>query len=94
MFPLNLDFPELKDLQNLEISDWFGLGLKLGLSEGDLEVIRDDFHQNAKAQKREMFSRWLRTSATPSYKELIKALKQEGDISVADALEKKFGKNK
>eukprot|EP00731_Ephydatia_muelleri_P036947 Em0360g5a len=89
--PTSEDLPELKDLQNLEISDWFGLGLKLGLSEGDLEVIRDDFHQNTKAQKREMFSRWLRTSATPSYKELIKALKQEGDISVADALEKKFG---
>ena len=85
----------MKDLQNLEISDWFGLGLQLGLSEGDLKSIRDNFHQKTKAaQIREMFLCWLRTSATPSYKELIKALKQEGDIAVADALEKKFGKNK
>eukprot|EP00731_Ephydatia_muelleri_P029984 Em0021g507a len=84
------DIPELKDLQNLEISDWFGLGLQLGLSEDDLKVIRDDFHQKTKVQRREMFSRWLRTSATPSYEKLIEALKEEGDIAVADELEKKF----
>ena len=94
MFPINPDIPELKDLQNLEISDWFGLGLQLGLREDNLKVIRDDFRQNTKAQRREMFSFWLRTSAKPSYKELIKALKQEGDIAVAGELEEKFIEDK
>ena len=75
------------------MSDWVGLGLQLGLSDDQLKTIKNDNPGNTKAQRREMFSVWIRTSKA-SYEELIKALKKEEDLKIAAELEEKIGKKK
>ena len=85
--PVNKNRPELKDLQYLAVPDWEGLGLQLGLSEDQLKVIKADNPQNIRAQRREMFSSWLKTSPDPSYEELIRALRMDEDnFLLADEL--------
>ena len=78
--------PELKNLINLQVSDWYRLGLALGLNSYNLDVIEKDHRGDRESQKRKMFDHWLRTQRDASYEQLIKALHEVGDETVAACL--------
>ena len=85
--------PELKDLMNLQISDWNRLGLALKLNPHDLNIIEKDDHGNTRKQTLKMFELWLRTQPNVSYEQLINALREIGDETVASSLSMENGKH-
>ncbi|KAL5503331.1 hypothetical protein EMCRGX_G010260 [Ephydatia muelleri] len=89
---VNTNRPKLKDLQHLEISDWGGLGLDLGLSKDMIDIIKTE-NKEVQFQRREMFSCWLKTSNEPSYEILIRALRMSKDNVIAKELEEKYCRN-
>ena len=77
---------------HLQVSDWYRLGLALTLSSYDLDIIEKDFRGDTRKQTCKMFDLWLKTQPDASYQQLIKALCEVGDETVANSLRKKYGK--
>ena len=83
-------------IYNLPLADWHGVGIELGISESALKVIQKNNVGDVNAQKREMFSTWLRQDVKASYRKLVKVLTKpdlaepEGDSAqkLADTLGK------
>ena len=80
--------PELKDLDLLELVNWQGVGLQLGIKDYDLQKIELDY-QRHDDRKREMFRTWFRTSTTPNYPDLLKALEAVGEKRAVQQLQNK-----
>ena len=76
---------------NLRVSDWNRLGLALELDSYDLDLIEKDNPGDRRKQTHKMFQLWLKTRDA-SYEQLIKALHEVGDETVASFLCKKYGK--
>ena len=64
----------MKELLSLvSTSRWYELGLQLGLSDEQLEAIESE---NDRADyKRKMFKKWLASSGSPSWSDVVKALR-------------------
>ena len=77
---------------NLRVTDWNRLGLALELDSYDLDIIEQDYRGDRRKQTRKMFEHWLKTQPDASYEQLIKALHEVGDETVASFLCKKYGK--
>ena len=77
---------------HLQVSNWNRLGLALELDSYDLETIEKDNHGDRKQQALKMFQHWLNSKPDASYEQLIKALCEVGDKTVASSLCLKYGK--
>ena len=77
---------------HLRVSDWNRLGLALKLDSYELNIIEQDFRGNTRKQTLKMFELWLKTQTDASYEQLIKALHEVGDETVASSLCIKYGK--
>lgn len=90
---VNKSFPSLKELMNLPISEWYPLGIQLGLEDYRLRIIRNNnasLSDSCQQCTIDMFQKWLDSSAvTPSYEQLHEALVNCGMRTAADYLEKK-----
>ena len=84
--------PELKDLMHLHVSNWHRLGLALGLKSYKLDTIMRDHQGDTDSQICKMFEVWLRTQPDASYEQLINALCEVEDETVANFLCQKYGK--
>ena len=84
--------PGSKDLMHLKVSDWNRLGLALKLDPYDLNIIEQDFRGDTRKQSLKMFELWLKTQPDASYEQLIKALREVGDETVASSVYMKYGK--
>ena len=84
--------PQLSQLINIKVLDWYTLGLNLGINAYELDVIRDDNPRDNKACKRTMFRNWLRQDRDATFKKLILALEKMCEFNVASELRKKYGK--
>ena len=73
-------------------TQWFDIGLQLGLEESELNTIEYNNPRDLKACVRNMFSQWLRSTKEPSYQVVLEALIAAGDESAAQELCHKFGK--
>ena len=77
---------------HLQVSDWYRLGLGLKLDSYDLNMIEKDFRGDTRKQTLRMFELWLKAQPDGSYQQLIKALHEVGDETVASFLCKNYGK--
>ena len=77
---------------NLQVSDWYRLGLALKLDSYELDIIEKNFRGDTRKQTCKMFQYWLMAQPDASYVQLIKALCEVGDERVANSLCKKYGK--
>ena len=82
----------MKDLVLLQTSKWYNLGLQLGIEDKELDMIEENDRGDRDVCKRNMFKTWLRITPSPSYQQLVEALRKVGEISEADCLSKKYGK--
>ena len=78
--------PTITELNSIPIVDWFSLGLKLGINEYELNVMQTNDPKDNKACKRTMFSTWLRTDLKATFRKLIFALEEIGEVKVANDL--------
>ena len=83
--------PLLKDLDLLKVSDWYGVGLQLDVPQCDLDVIKEN-HHDEKRRKREMFILWLKITDKPSYIKLARALFLAEENNIAHKICKRYGK--
>ena len=84
--------PQLKDLVLIQTTEWYDLGLQLGIEDAKLEEIQSNNPKSVRTCRREMFRAWLRITPSPSYQQLVEALLALGEINEADWLHKKYGK--
>ena len=78
--------PILCDLSLLPVSNWYLLGLQLGVSADELDVIERNYPRDNRMCKVKMFGAWLRVDTSASYRKLAKALAAVGKRSIAEAL--------
>ena len=84
--------PTLRELSELPVVDcWYRLGIQLGVTEDNLDVIEQNYPRDAKMCRSKMFSTWLRSDSSAIYEKLIKALVLVGKQSLAGELCRKYG---
>ena len=68
--------PTLKELWDAldSIVDWYSLGVKLGLEDHQLRMIRRDYHGDNERCKYEILSHWLQSAKLPTWKPAADAL--------------------
>ena len=84
--------PDLKDLVVLPISDCFSLGDQLNIPRVKLLEIKNYFHHDPQTCKRKVFQCWLESTPQASYHQLVVALRNTADYSLAEELCKKYSK--
>ena len=72
--------PTLKELVKVNVNDWYDLGLQLDIADGDLQTIQRNWPQDQKGSKRDMFRTWLQNCPQASYRQLVQALVEVGDV--------------
>ena len=77
---------------HLKVGDWYRLGLSLNIKPYELGIINKDCMADTNGQTCKMLELWLRTQPQASYQQLIQALHEVGDGTVADSLCKECGK--
>ena len=82
----------MKDLVLIKVTEWYELGLQLGVKDAELEIIEKNNRGDLKACQRSMFRAWLRNTPNPSYQQLAEALMAVGEAKEADLLCKKYSK--
>ena len=61
--------PQMKDLILIKVTEWYELGLQMGVDDAELEEIEKN---NLRACRRKMFRAWLRITPSPFY-QLVEA---------------------
>ena len=84
--------PQQKDLVLVQTVEWYNIGLQLGVEDAELKVLQQNYPRDSEACKREMFSAWLKKTSSPSYQQLVEALRAVGENREANRLCKKYGK--
>ena len=70
-----------------DVPDWHTLGLKLGLTMGQLSGIHVTYHVYGVGRlKAEMFNVWLKSSPNASWTDLISALKSMNEHRITSEI--------
>ncbi len=74
---------------------WVDLGLQVGVSMDDLDVIRSNplvLHEGIRGFLREMLRQWLQEAKRPTLEDIVEALRQDvvGEERLASGLRKEF----
>ena len=78
--------PTLRDLSLLPMPNWYLLGLQLGVSGDDLDMIEKNYPRDNDLCKVKMFGAWLRMDTSATYRKLARALVTLGKRNIAEAL--------
>ena len=78
----------LQDLN--EVTDWFQLGLRLGIKHADLTIIERNHKDDTERCKEEMLAHWLRNFSNASRRMLVSALREIGHRNLAEQLQQKY----
>ena len=82
------DVSNLRDLlNNVKTTKWYHLGLELGISSDDLDIIQK---HEVEDRLRLMFQKWLQVSEDHSWRMVCNALRTIGENSLAAKLTDKF----
>ena len=78
--------PTLRDLSLLPVPNWYLLGLQLGVSADELDVIERNYPRDNHMCKVKMFAAWLRVDTSASYRKLARSLVIVGKRNLAEAM--------
>ena len=78
--------PTLRDLCLLPVPNWYLLGLQLGVSGDELDVIERNYPRDNHMCKAKMFAAWLRVDISATYERLARALVTVGKRNIAEAI--------
>ena len=76
----------LRDLCLLPVPNWYLLGLQLGVSADELDVIERNYPRDNHMCKVKMFAAWLRMDTSATYQKLARALVTVRKRNVAEEL--------
>ena len=86
LFPPQGGVPTLRDLSLLPVPNWYLLGLQLGVSGDELDMIERNYPRDNHMCKVKMFGTWLRVDTSPTYVKLARALVVVGNRTTAEAV--------
>lgn len=73
------------------VINWFSLGLNLNLEKHELDKIQlDHAHQGNDRQRLEMLDKWLRCTPCATWGDVVRALEQMGENSMAENIRHKY----
>ena len=72
--------------------EWYLLGLQLGISGDELDVIEMNYPRNNHMCKVKMFGVWLRVDTSATYRKLARALVSLGKRNIAEKICTEKGK--
>ena len=75
----------------MKVKGWYNLGLELDIEDNVLQTIERNHPQDQDGCKRDMFRAWLQKCPQASYRQLVQALVELGEVSEADHLCRKHG---
>ena len=78
--------PTLRDLSLLPVPNWYLLGLQLGVSGDELDMIERNYPRDNDLCKVKMFGAWLRIDTSATYRKLARALLILGKRNTAEAM--------
>ena len=78
--------PTLRDLSLLAVPNWYLLGLQLGVSGDELDMIERNYPRDNDLCKVKMFGAWLRMDTSATYGKLARALVILGKRNIAEAM--------
>ena len=83
---------QLKEVANAlkEVSEWYQLGLQLGLTASKLKTIESNHPHDAERCKSEVLLWWLQNATERSWKKIAEALDKMEYKVLAEELEKKM----
>ncbi len=82
---------QLRNLvHHVRSTNWYELGLELGVDEYTLNVIDKDNRGDNRAQLRQMFQEWLRGTERPTWEAVVQALTAIRESTLASDIEKHF----
>ena len=85
--------PDVKTLCNelVSVSDWRKLGLYLGVQDYELDKIKRSYpSEDCDGWKQKIFSLWLRHTPSSSWRDVVRALQQMGENTLAETLKQKY----
>jgi len=74
------------------VADWYQLGIKLGLVPAKLHQIEKDHPGDTERCKVEVVDVWLQSTPGASWKHIVIALTEMGNLSTAERIELKYVK--
>jgi len=74
------------------VSRWYQLGIKLGLQPSQLRQIEQEVPTDIDRRKVEVFDVWLQCTPGASWRHIVTALREMGDLTTAERIELKYVK--
>jgi len=71
------------------VTDWFSLGLNFGLQKHELTKIERDYQGNDR-RRVEMLDLWLHRTPNATWEDVVRALQQMGENTVAEIIREKY----
>jgi len=71
------------------VTNWYQLGIKLGILPAKLKRIEKDF-QGSDRQMTETLDTWLQQTPSASWSDVVSALQQMGENTVAESVHQKY----
>ena len=78
--------PTLRDLCLLSVPNWYLLGLQLGVTADELDVIERNYPRDNQMCKAKMFGAWLRMDTSATDEKLARSLVAVGKRNIAEAM--------
>jgi len=74
------------------VSKWYQLGIKLGLQPSRLHQIEQEVPTDIDRRKIEVVDLWLQRTPEASWRHIVTALREMGDVTTAERIELKYVK--
>jgi len=74
------------------VSRWYQLGIKLGLQPSQLRQIEQEVPTDIDRRKIEVVDLWLQSTPGASWRHIVTALREMGDMTTAERIESKYVK--
>ena len=72
------------------MSKWHQLAITLGLKLSQLDQIEKEAHFDVKSRRVKVLDTWMRNTPRPSWKLIVNALKEMGEMETAMNIEQKY----
>ena len=74
------------------VSKWYQLGIRLGLQPSQLHKIEQEVPTDIERRKVEVVNVWLQSTPGASWRHIVTALREMGDLTTAERIELKYVK--
>ena len=74
------------------VSKWYQLGIRLGLQPSQLRQIEQEVPTDIDRRKTEVVDLWLQSTPGASWRHIVTALREMGDLTTAERIELKYVK--